>query len=162
MMKAYLSSSLVLCFTASGCLGSPELLSCRPISTTELDLECENNAQPFTGELHFDSEATYDTFLSHQCIPNASAGAIDQQKDLIDFSQDAVFVAVGPSAIDADRCVEERELDSVSVCDSGLKVYFKDTYTDSEFGCPDIRWTVAFSLSRDDLRTALENEAFFD
>ena len=141
----------------SGCI-DPDLYSCRAIATTELLLKCENTNEPFAGELHFDSEATYDTFLTHQCIPGSadSPSIIEGHKSQVDFTVDAVFVAVGPSAIDADRCVEDRSLDSAAACTSGLKVFYDDEYIDPQFGCPNDRWTVAFSLSREDLRSALD------
>jgi hypothetical protein len=152
-----------------GCLAA-EVLDCRQVQTEELTLECEDNDTPFTGELHFDSAATYETFLAQQCIPSETDNTISAYVSQIDFTNDAAFVAVGPNAIDSSRCVETRELDSVEVCNSGLKVYFDDTYQSSsqpgsDLFCPSGRWTVAFSLSRDDLRAALEagdSDPFFD
>jgi len=128
---------------------------CRDIVTTELPVECESPPR-FTGEIHFDSLATFDTFLRQQCLPSASDDAIVAIENQVDFTTHAVFVAVGPAAIDNTRCVTRRDLDRAQVCSDGLKVVFDDDYASAEQGCTGSRWTVAFSLTREDLRAALE------
>jgi len=129
---------------------------CRDIQTRELDFNCEDGANRFTGELHFDRAATFETFLSQQCVPSFPATEIAALVDGIDWGTEAVFVAVGPPNVDGTRCVETREIERAQVCTDGLKVYFDDTYGNSDFGCAGPRWTVAFALSSDDLRAALE------
>lgn len=128
---------------------------CRPAAVTELAFECDPTA-PFTGEIHLDSRASLDTFLTQECMQNADDGVIDDVIDGVDFSQDAVFVAVGPDFLDNSRCLESRELDEVQVCSNGLKVLFDDVYRTSDAPCPGTRWTVAFTIDRADLRAALD------
>ena len=127
---------------------------CRDIPTTPLAFECDNSTVRFTGEIHLDSEATFRTFLSQQCIADASGAAIDSVVEQVDFSPEAVFVAVGPTRLDEMRCLDSRTLDKAQVCDTGLKVFFLDRFRRAE-DCPNLRWTVAFSLLRSDLRAAL-------
>ncbi len=110
----------------------------------------------FTGEAHFDSPATYETFLSQQCLYTAGDDAVQARIDDVNFDEEAVFVAVGPAALDNSRCLETRTLDKAQVCTDGLKVYFADVFQRADDGCPGPRWTVAFSLLREDLRAALE------
>lgn len=129
--------------------------ACRDIAATELrEVECESPPR-FTGEIHFDNRATFDTFLRQQCMFTADDTVIDAILDKVDFTTQAVFVAVGPAAIDNTRCVTRRDLDTAAVCSDGLKVSFDDDYASAAEGCPGTRWTVAFSLAREDLRAAL-------
>jgi hypothetical protein len=128
---------------------------CRDIEATELPVDCESPPR-FTGEIHFDNLATFDTFLRQQCLPTASVDEIEAIEDQVDFDTHAVFVAVGPAAIDNTRCVTRRDLDRAQVCSDGLKVVFDDDYASADEGCTGARWTVAFSLTREDLRAALE------
>ncbi len=128
---------------------------CRPADVSELDFECDPTAS-FTGEIHLDSRASLDTFLSQECMQNADEAVIEEIVDSIDFTQDAVFIAVGPDFLDNSRCLESRELDDVQVCSNGLKVLFDDAFRTSDTPCPGTRWTVAFSIDRGDLRAALD------
>lgn len=128
--------------------------ACRPIEFSLIDLECENNAQ-FRGELHLDSRAVYDTFLRDQCIASATEGQIEALRDDVDFARDAVFVA-SRARDEQLRCIVERAVEDVEVCDTGLRVTFVDK-TSTDPVCPG-RWTTAFSLSRDDLRTAIAEQ----
>ena len=77
---------------------------CREIATRSLDFECAAVAS-FTGELHFDSRATFDTFLRQQCLPNAERAQADDIMDGVDFTTEAVFVAAGPHRLDDQRCL---------------------------------------------------------
>lgn len=126
---------------------------CRTIETRPLALECAQTSG-FFGELHFDSEATFDTFLRQQCLEGDDAAA-DRVLASVDFTREAVFVARGNHALDSTRCLESRELDEAQVCATGLKLYFDDVTREPEL-CPGTRWTVAFLLSREDLRAALD------
>jgi hypothetical protein len=131
-------------------------LPCRSVSTRALELECEP-LSPFRGEIHFDSAATFETFLLQDCL--AEEGAEAQAAALIgqvDFTTEAVFVASGAASLDQGaRCILERSVGDAEVCDDGLKVSFDDIETDGVAGCPSSKWTVAFALPRDELRAAL-------
>lgn len=119
-----------------------------------LDIPCAS-ANPVSGEHHFDSAATFDTFLRDVCEltdDEEVAGWLQQ----VDFAREAVVVSRGPFALSASRCLTSREVDGVWVCDGGLKVAFHDVETDGA-ACAEGRWTVAFALSRADLRAALES-----
>lgn len=142
----------LIAMVASSC-SSP----CRSIETRSLDFECEQ-ASNFTGELHFDSEGSFDTFLRQQCLSDDDDALADQILAGIDFTTEAVFVARGRHAIDPTRCLQTRELADAQVCSTGLKLYFDDVIRQAE-PCPGTRWTVAFVLSREDLRAALDAAA---
>jgi hypothetical protein len=129
---------------------------CRDVATRELAFNCEDGANRFTGELHFDRQTTFRTFLEQQCIPQSPQSFVDEIVESIDWNTEAVFVAVGPPNVDATRCVDERSLERAQVCNDGLKVYFADVYGQSDFGCAGPRWTVAFAMNRSDLRAALD------
>jgi hypothetical protein len=129
---------------------------CRDVQTRELEFSCEDGANRFTGEIHFDRPTTFRTFLEQQCIPQSPQSFVDEIVDSVDWSTEAVFVAVGPPNVDATRCVDDRSLERAQVCSDGLKVYFADLYGQSDFGCSGPRWTVAFAMNRQDLRAALE------
>jgi hypothetical protein len=124
---------------------------CRTISTRALPLVCEPTAT-FTGELHFDNAATFETFLEQQCAPSLTSDSRTALVSSVDFAQEGVFVAVDANA-QPGRCIQKRAAAETDVCTDGLRVAFDDVVTDSG-SCPG-RWTVAFALSRDDLRTAL-------
>jgi hypothetical protein len=132
---------------SSGCGGN-----CRTIDHRALALQCERNSS-FRGEIHLDSEAVYDSFLRDQCIPEAGDTDIADAVKKVDFDVDAVFVA-GDTRQQQERCIEEREVETAEVCDDGLRVTFRDRVTDKT-PCPDV-WTIAFKLSRADLRAAIE------
>lgn len=140
--------ALVAAFSSS--CGTP----CRTIETRPLELTCAQTSN-FAGELHFDSEETFDTFLRQQCLADDEDALADQLIASVDFSSEAVFVARGRHAIDSTRCLESRELDEAQVCETGLKLYFADKTREVET-CPGTRWTVAFILAREDLRAALD------
>lgn len=129
--------------------------ACRDIDTWEMSLECTDGRR-FTGELHFDSAETFDTFLTQQCISTAPSDDVARVADDVVWDKRAVFVAVGPAAIDSRRCVTSRKLDRAQVCDDGLKVFFLDEYIVADDGCNEPRWTVAFQLRREDMRAALD------
>lgn len=126
---------------------------CRGIDTRPLELECAATST-FTGELHVDSEATFDTFLRQDCLAGNDAEA-DRVLASVDFRTEAVFVARGSHRVTNERCLESRDLDEAQVCTTGLKLYFLDEERSPE-GCPSTQWTVALVLSRDDMRAALE------
>jgi hypothetical protein len=128
--------------------------SCREIETKPIDLSCADNA-PFSGDLHFDGAGVYESFLADRCIPEASSDEILERVGAVDFSKNAVFVSVG-DRLDpgAGRCLENRKAERVQVCESGLRVTFGDTV--QEGGPCAGRYTVAFSLSRDDMRAAVD------
>lgn len=127
---------------------------CRDIEVRPLELQCSPTSS-FTGELHFDSAATFDTFLRQQCLLGDDSPAADAALQSVDFDTEGVFLAAGPHAL-RQRCLSARELGSVQVCSTGLKVYFHDEYRAEGGNCPGTRWTVAFALPREELRAALE------
>ena len=129
--------------------------ACREIETRALSVSCDANAQ-FRGELHLDSRALYDTFLRDQCTPQAPNAEIEDAVSAVDFDSEAVFVASRPRDDNGVRCIASREVERVEVCEDGLRVTFLDDITD-EPACPG-RWTVAFALSRTDLRSAIAEE----
>lgn len=124
---------------------------CRPAVTTTLDLQCEPGSV-YQGELHYDDAAVFESFLSLECLPTSSPEQIAAVVGGIDFSHEAVFVAVGPRLVQT-RCVESRDIASVEVCADGLRVSFDDQLSNATV-CPG-RWTVAFTIAREDLRAAL-------
>lgn len=124
---------------------------CRQVTTTPVELECEPGAV-FTGELHLDDAAVFESFLALECIPSASPDQVAAIVGSVDFLQDVVFVAVGTRAMQS-RCIESRAAASVSACDDGLRVAFNDHLT-GEPACVGL-WTVAFALAREDMRAAL-------
>ena len=132
---------------------------CRDVETRELMFSCEDGGSRFTGEIHFEREATFRTFLEQQCLTQTSQADIEAHIESVDWDTEAVFVAVGPPNVDATRCVDERRLERAQVCSDGLKVYFADVYGQSDFGCAGPRWTVAFAMKRSDLRAALDAES---
>lgn len=127
---------------------------CRAVPVRPLAIPC-TSANSFSGELHFDSAATFDAFLRDVCEltdDEEMVGLLQQ----VDFAREAVFVSRGPLALGASRCLASREVGEVWVCDGGLKVAFLDVES-NEPTCADDRWTVAVVLSRSDLRAALES-----
>ena len=130
-------------------------VQCRETEVRPLELSCDLTSG-FVGEVHFDSAATFDTFLRQQCMLSASDAEVQALLDAVDFRTEAVFVAVGPDAIDDTRCLASRDVDTVSVCSDGLKIGFTDTLrTLNGASCPGTDWTIAFVIDRDALRTAL-------
>ena len=125
---------------------------CHTVETTPLAVECEQGAN-FTGELHFDSAATFRSFLSDRCLPTSGSEAVDDVVNSVDFTTEAVVVARGARA-GTGRCIEERGTESVDVCEDGLRVVFDDVESGDVNSCGG-QWTVAFSLPRSELRTAL-------
>lgn len=150
MTRVLLLVLVALALVPAAC-GTP----CRGIETRELAFECAATTG-FTGELHFDSEATFDTFLRQQCFAAGDDGDADAILEDIDFTTEAVFVATGPDRLDESRCLVSRELDEAQVCATGLKVYFRDELRRDGTDCPGTRWTVAFVMPREDLRAAIE------
>lgn len=126
---------------------------CRGIETRALDFEC-SPLSSFTGELHFDSAAPFDTFLRQQCLDGDDAEA-DRILASVDFTREAVFVARGSKRVTAERCLESRGLDEAQVCATGLKVTFRDRESGPD-ACSAGLWTVAFVLEREDMRAALD------
>ena len=94
--------------------------------------------------------------MRQECNPSFTDDEVFALITTADFSNNAVFVAVGPNALDNTRCLQSRGLDNVEVCTDGLKVTFNDVFATSDTACPPTRWTVAFSILRDDLRAALD------
>lgn len=135
---------------ASGC-GAP----CRDIEARPLELTCDAT-QGFSGELHFDSQATFDTFLRQQCLPPGADDIAAGVLASVNFDAEAVFVAVRPHDLGPGRCLRARALDSAQVCATGLRLLFNDEVRTPGEVCPATRWTVAFALPRAELRAALE------
>ncbi len=127
---------------------------CRTIPSRELDLECGTSV--LEGEIHFDAAAPFETFLSQQCMPDASEEAVRDLVESVDFTTDAVWLSVRRNAIDDTRCLQSRELNEAQVCQRGLKGTFYDEPNVSDEPCLG-RWTVAFVLDRGDLRAALNS-----
>ena len=142
--------TLVAVGLAAGC-GS----GCRVIDVVEQPLLCDANAT-FVGENHFDDAATYESFLSGECLPNNTPADLDSRVSAVDFSVNAVFVAVGAKNLGTSRCITTRALDRVEACTDGMRVSFLDDLVEDAV-CPGT-WTVAFALSRADLRAALPDE----
>ncbi|MBI1947387.1 MAG: hypothetical protein HYS27_16960 [Deltaproteobacteria bacterium] len=148
------AAGALLALAAPGC-GRP----CRAVATTPIDLQCEAGAV-YEGELHYDDAAVFESFLSLECLPSSSPEQIAAVVGAVDFTNDAAFVAVGRRLVQT-RCVEARDAATVEVCDGGLRVSFDDRLSNAVDDCPG-RWTVAFSLARDDLRAALGTDAAVD
>jgi hypothetical protein len=127
---------------------------CRRIETTPIALDCAQRAA-FSGELHFDSAGSFRSFLSDRCLLDSSDDEIDGFVDDIDFSKDAVFVARGARAGSL-RCIQERDAESVDVCDDGLHIAFADEES-ADASCGG-SWTVAFVLPREELRAAIDDD----
>lgn len=125
---------------------------CRAVEHRALAIDCEGG---FSGELHFDAAATFDTFLQQRCLLAPSDAEVAGLLASVDFSDEAVVVASRPRTLADGRCIATRSLADVSVCGDGLRVDFVDAYETALDACPVSNWTVAFVLSRDDLRTAL-------
>ena len=126
---------------------------CRTITVKDAGLTCSTTST-FTGEIHFDDAATYQSFLLTDCLPDVDDDTRQKLVDAIDFTKDAVFVAVGlkqdPGGA---RCIQDRKDAAVEVCGEGLRVDFNDQISDAN-PCPG-KWTVAFALPRAELRAAL-------
>jgi hypothetical protein len=125
---------------------------CRPVQTRELGLECSADAA-FRGELHIDSAENFRSFLTDRCLPGADDATVDAVVEGVDFGAEAVFVARGSRA-GVSRCIEARAAESVDACNDGLKIVFDDVES-GDTVCPG-DWTIAFALSRQDLRSALD------
>lgn len=136
---------VALVVTSLGC-GRP----CRKIAVTPVQLRCQS-ASTFSGELHFDDRATFESFLTAECLPDATDGEVAAVLDAVDFLADVVFVAVDDRA-QVGRCLETRTPEVVEVCQDGLRVSFGDNITDA-LDCPG-KWTVAFTLPRAEMRAA--------
>lgn len=145
-------ASVVVVVTASAGLGACS--PCRRIETTRLELDCAANVD-FSGEIHLDTAGSYRSFLSDRCLTEADDAAIDALVDDVDFTTQAVFVARGARQ-GFSRCIEDRQADTVDVCDDGLRIVFRD----DESGDPTCAgdWTVAFVLSREELRAAIKDD----
>ncbi len=134
--------------------------NCRRIETRALDFECAATAS-FRGELHLDSEATWRSFLTDRCLPDAAAAEIDAHVKSVDFDVDAVVAARG-ERLSNGRCIARRAPESVDVCSEGLRVIFDDVETSVET-CVASSWTVILVVARSDLRDAItENVAAVD
>lgn len=139
--------------TMGGGCGQP----CRAIQVQPLTVECVADAT-FDGEIHLDDAAVYQSFLELQCLPGVPATDVAARVAEVDFLTRAVFVAAGARQpeVDVARCIDQRTVDSVAVCDDGLRVAFNDVVS-ATTPCGG-RWTVAFSLDRADLRAAIDED----
>ncbi len=127
-------------------------IPCRPVEHRVLDLQCPENARP-TGENHFDSSSTMQTFLEVDC------GLSEEQAlsflGQIDFSREAVFVAAQERTI-TDSCIRDRNVIDTQICDDGLRVFFEDVLQDiATQGCPSSHWAVAVVMPREEMRAVL-------
>lgn len=127
---------------------------CQSVSYRVIDLRCDPLVG-FSGEIHFDNRASFDTFLRSQCLLPDDDVRIESALAAVDFSHEALFVAVRPMIAGNGTCLLERNVDDVAICDDGLNVIFADEYYSDPSSCPNGNWTVAFALARDDMRTAL-------
>lgn len=130
---------------------------CEEADARPLDFVCDSPPN-FIGELHFDSAPAFDTFLRQQCLYISGR---DEQIDAImasvDFSTEAVFVAVGPAEIEDNRCLRSRELEAVETCTDGVRVYFEDDIIQLDgIDCATGRWTVAFVMDKAALLESLD------
>jgi hypothetical protein len=142
--------SLVLIALAGASCERP----CRVIAVTPVVLECEATST-FSGEIHFDDRATFQTFLrSAECLPDAADEDVTAILDSVSFLEDVVFVAVDSRA-QLGRGLEQRVADVVEVCEDGLRIAFADKVT-AEEACPG-KWTVSFALPREEMRAATED-----
>jgi hypothetical protein len=126
-------------------------LPCRAIEARPLALDCTAQST-FRGELHFTDAATFRSFLTDRCLGPDAVAAADALVAGVDFGTDAVVVGRGPRA-GTGRCIEARAVESVSICDDGVRIAFVDTIT-SALPCTG-DWTVAVLVSRSELRSAL-------
>jgi hypothetical protein len=145
-MRAFLIVSVVISAAMSS-----SCLDCRPTAARTLAVDCVTDAS-WRGELHLDSAATWRSFLVDRCLVGEPPEVIDEWVRAVDFTQEAVVVAKGARG-SVSRCLEAREVETVDVCDSGVRVLFEDVESGEQV-CPG-DWTVAFALPRDDLRSAL-------
>lgn len=124
---------------------------CRAIAVTPVNVACQSTST-FSGEIHFDDRATFQTFLtSAECLPDATGEVVVAILDSVSFLEDVVFIAVDSRA-QLGRCLETRVADVVEVCDDGLRISFADKVTAAEV-CPG-KWTVSFALPRAQMRAA--------
>jgi hypothetical protein len=130
--------------------------ACRGIETKPLALDCDL-ASALPVDIHFDDAATFETFLETQCLSDPSEEAVRDLVDQVDFTTDVVFVSLG-NRQQRERCIAEREADTVEVCDDGLRVGFADKLSEADT-CSG-KYTVAFTLSRADMRAATGVDGF--
>ncbi len=133
----------------------PACSSCRFVAHKTLPLDCAV-ASSFRSELHFFEADTFRSFLTDRCLGVDAAETADRLVRQVDFAVDAVLVARNTRAA-TQRCIEQRDVGGVEVCDDGVRVYFEDSVT-AEDVCPG-DWTVAIALSRNDLKVALDGDA---
>ena len=145
---------LVLAFACSLAMNVACAPPCQSISYRTIDLRCDPLVG-FSGELHLDSRASFDTFLRTQCLLPDDEMRIENALEAVDFSREAIFVVVRPMNAANGNCLLERDVEEVEICDDGLNVIFTDDYYADPGACPNGNWTIAFALSRDDMRTAL-------
>lgn len=153
MLRVLLAAPLVVAVAAAAACGP----ACRDVEIQQIDLRCDEGA-PFSGEIHVDSAAAFDTFVGQQCMPELPPEDVDAIVSSVDFDTRAVFVAKGPNAASELRCIAEREAERAQVCDDGLKVYFRDRYAAGGDGDCLGSWTAAFTMARADLRAVLSVE----
>ena len=127
---------------------------CESISHRAIELRCDP-VVGFSGEIHIDSRATFETFLRAQCLLPDDEVRIELALNAVDFSQEVVFIAVRPMSAGNGTCLLQRGLGDVEICDDGLNVIFADDDYADPSACPNGNWTIAFALSRDDMRKAL-------
>ena len=109
---------------------------CRTIAVAPLALICQD-LSTFTGEVHFEERATFESFLSAECLPEATDAEITAILDSVNFAEDVVFVAVNNRA-QAGRCLRTRVADGVEVCQDGLRISFSDGVVDEQLALPDL------------------------
>lgn len=127
---------------------------CEPVAFRKVELRCDP-VVGFSGEAHFDSRANFETFLRSQCLLPGEEARIADTLAEVDFRREVVFVAVRPMDTGVGACLLDRQVNDVEICEDGLNVIFDDEYFADGDTCPNGNWTIAFVLSRDDMRTAL-------
>lgn len=124
---------------------------CRAIEARPIAVECADTSS-FMGELHFDDRATWQSFLSLNCLPGAELEVLEDLVNAVDFTDEVAFVAVGTRG-QSGRCITERSADTVEVCAAGLRIGFRDE--ESEDAPCAGKWTAGLAVPRAEMRAAL-------
>jgi hypothetical protein len=151
-----LAASCAFVGVTSATVGPPLVacLPCHDVAARPLPLDCVSTSS-FAGELHFTDDASFLAFLTDRCLGPDAGAAARTLVDGVDFSTEAVVVARGVRK-GAARCIEERSVDTVAVCDDGVRIAFDDVITNAEPCAGD--WTIAFVMPRTELRAAVADD----
>jgi hypothetical protein len=127
------------------------------VEARELGLACSASSA-FRGEVHFESAATYLSFLRDECLIDADDNDVDAALADVDFSSEAVFFASGTKDQGPDEpCLNERRFGQAQVCQGHLRVFFDDDFVAAGESCVNGAWFMAIAMPRGELRAALED-----